>query len=96
MDKLKRRRKSTERAIRVGFRLGLLVFTGYLTVRLLTLGLRTLESRAGMPGGELAIVPLIALLLWTGWTARKEYTAFKEGETENETRQYRTFERNQK
>jgi len=60
-------------------RLGLLVFTAYLTVRLCKVGLETLESRTGAPGGEIFIFPLIILLVWTGWTARKEYTDLMKG-----------------
>lgn len=76
----KRRRRATANAVRIGLRLGLLVFTAYLTVRLCTAGMEVLESRTGAPGGEIFILPLIILLIWTGWTARKEYTDMKKGD----------------
>lgn len=76
----KRRRRATAKAVRIGMRLGLLVFTAYLTVRLCAAGIEVLESRTGAPGGEIFILPLIILLIWTGWTARKEYTDMKKGD----------------
>jgi len=42
-------------------------------------GLKTLEARTGAPGGEIFILPLIVLLVWSGWTARKEYTDLTKG-----------------
>ena len=75
----RRRRRATARAVRIGMRLGLLVFTACLTVRICKIGLETLESRTGAPGGEIFILPLIILLVWTGWTARKEYTDLTKG-----------------
>lgn len=76
----KRRRRATANAVRIGLRLGLLVLTAYLTVRLCAAGIEALESRTGAPGGEIFILPLIILLIWTGWTARKEYTDMKKGD----------------
>jgi len=76
----KRRRRATSNAVRIGLRLGLLVLTAYLTVRLCTAGIEALESRTGAPGGEIFILPLIILLIWTGWTARKEYADLKKGD----------------
>ena len=86
----KRKRRKTARAMTVGIRLGLLVFTAYLTVRLCIAGIETLEARAGAPGGEIFILPLIVLLVWSGWIARKEYTALKEGGTKQH--EYRASE----
>lgn len=89
-SQIRRRRRATARAVRIGMRLGLLVFTAYLTVRLCIAGIETLEARAGAPGGEIFILPLIALLIWAGWTARKEYTDMKAGGEEKHG--YRTNE----
>jgi len=86
----KRRRRATAKAVRIGLRLGLLIFTAYLTVRLCAAGIEVLESRTGAPGGEIFILPLIILLIWTGWTARKEYTDMKSGGEEKHG--YRTNE----
>ena len=73
----KRRRRATAKAVRIGLRLGLLIFTAYLTVKLCIAGIETLEARTGAPGGEIFILPLIVLLVWSGWTARKEYTDYR-------------------
>ena len=78
----KRNHRKTAKAMTIGIRLGLLVFTAYMTVMLCIEGVKTLESRTGAPGGEIFILPLIVLLVWTGWTARKEYTSLKEGGTQ--------------
>ncbi len=78
-SQIRRRRRATARAVRIGMRLGLLVFTAYLTARLCRAGLEVIESRTGAPGGEIFILPLIILLIWTGWTARKEYTDLTKG-----------------
>lgn len=83
----KRSRRADKAAIRIGIRLGLLVFTAIMTVKLCMIGIETLESRTGAPGGEIFILPLIFLLLWAGWTARKEYEELKqEGEQRHEQR----------
>ena len=81
------KRKANVKAIRIGFRLGLLLFTAYLTVKIAILGLQIAEARTGAPGGEILILPMIALLLWAGWTARKEYDQAKKGGIEHEPRQ---------
>lgn len=86
----KRRRRATAKAVRIGLRLGLLIFTAYLTVKLCIAGIETLEARTGAPGGENFILPLIALLIWAGWTSRKEYTDMKAGGEEKHG--YRTNE----
>jgi hypothetical protein len=48
-----------------------------MTIKLGILGLETLQSRSGNPGGEILIVPLMILLVWIGWTARGEISEFK-------------------
>ncbi len=95
-DRTKRRRKAYARAIRVGTKLGLLIFTAYLTVRILKIAIEVMETRAGALGGEICIIPLIALLFWTGWTFRKEYESMKEGEIESARNQYRISPRSEK
>lgn len=76
------------RSIRAGIRLGILILTATCTVKVVRLGWETLQSRTGMPGGELLIFPMLILLFYTGWTARKEWTAFK--------RNYRKAERRER
>ena len=95
-DRTKRRRKAYARAIRVGTKLGLLIFTAYLTVRILKIAIEVMETRAGTFGGEICIIPLITLLIWAGWTARKEYEDLKEGEEEDARNQYRISPRSEK
>ena len=56
-SQIRRRRRATARAVRIGMRLGLLVFTAYLTARLCRAGLEVIESRTGAPGGEIFISP---------------------------------------
>lgn len=73
----KRKRLRIGRSIRAGMRTGVLILTATATVKLATLGWKTIEARTGAPGGELLIFPLIGLLFYTGWTARKEWIAFK-------------------
>ena len=65
------------RSIRAGIRLGILILTATCTVEIVRLGWKTLQGRVGAPGGELLIFPMIILLFYTGWTARKEWIAFK-------------------
>ena len=84
----KRNRRKTAKAMTIGIRLGLLVFTAYMTVMLCIEGVKTLESRTGAPGGEIFILPLIVLLVWTGWTARKEYVAFRRAYREERRREH--------
>lgn len=86
-DRKKRRRKANARAIRVGFKLGLLILTAILTVRASLLAIQVAESRAGAFGGEICFIPLVALLFWAGWTFRKEYEDMKEGGTERGAKQ---------
>lgn len=83
-DRKKRRRKAYVKAIRVGTILGLIVFTAYLTVRLAILALDTLQARAGAAGGEIFVLPMIVLLVWAGWSFRKEYDSLKRGEDQND------------
>ena len=58
--------------IRAGFRLGLLVLTAYLTYYLFMLAMEVAQYRLGT-GGEILILPLMALLVYTGWTAREMF-----------------------
>ena len=76
-SQIRRRRRATARAVRIGMRLGLLVFTAYLTARLCRAGLEVI-SRTEHPAARFSY-SLIILLIWTGWTARKEYTDLTKG-----------------
>ena len=83
----KRKRLKLNRSIRAGIRIGTVILTATATVKLAILGWRTLEARAGAPGGELLILPLIGLLFYTGWTARKDYVAFRRSYREERGRE---------
>lgn len=76
------------RSIRAGIRFGIFILTATCTVQVARLGWKTLESRIGAPGGELLIFPMIILLFYTGWTARKEWIAFKIASRKAERREY--------
>lgn len=83
----KRKRLRIGRSIRAGMRTGVLILTATATVKLATLGWKTIEARTGAPGGELLIFPLIGLLFYTGWTARKDYVAFRRAYREERRRE---------
>lgn len=76
------------RSIRAGLKVGIFILTAVCTVEIAKLGWNTFTSRSGAPGGELLIIPLTVLLFYTGWTARKEWTAFKRAYREAERREY--------
>lgn len=93
-NQIRRRHKTFAKTVGIGMRLGLLVFTAYLIVRLCKIGLEILESRTGTSGGEVFILPLIILLIWIGWIARKEYTDLtKRTEDKHDFRRYITAAR---
>ena len=76
------------RSIRAGLKVGIFILTAVCTVEIAKLGWKTFTSRSGAPGGELLIIPLTVLLFYTGWTARKEWTAFKRAYKVAERREY--------
>lgn len=76
-NKKQRKRNVYVIAARIGCRLGMIALTGYFTFRILRFAYEAWETRVKTVGGECCIVPLIILLFWAGWTARKEYTYLK-------------------
>ena len=76
------------RSVKAGFKLGILILTAICTVEIAKLGWEAFTSRIGAPGGELLIIPLTVLLFYTGWTARREWTAFKRAYRGTERREY--------
>ena len=74
----RRRRRATARAVRIGMRLGLLVFTACLTVRICKIGLRRSKAGPEHLAARFSYSPDHPSDL-TGWTARKEYTDLTKG-----------------
>lgn len=70
-----------ERSIRAGIQAGVFILTTACTVTIAKLGWETFQSRTGTVGGEVLILPMIILLVYAGWTARKEWTSLM-GESE--------------
>ena len=87
-NKIKKKPLRLRRSVEAGFKLGIFILTAICTVEIAKLGWNTFTSRIGAPGGELLIIPLIVLLFYTGWTARKEWAAFKRAFKEVERRGY--------
>jgi len=71
----------TERSIGAGIQAGVFILTTACTVTIAKLGWETFQSRTGTVGGEVLILPMIILLVYAGWTARKEWTSLM-GESE--------------
>lgn len=69
------------KTIRAGAAVGVLAATAVCVGWVLVAALATLRSRTGYPGGEALVIPMIALLLWTGWTAHAAWTEIKGEET---------------
>lgn len=76
------------RSIRAGLKVGIFILTAVCTVEIAKLGWETFTGRSGAPGGELLIIPLTVLLFYTGWTARKEWAAFKRAYRAEERKRY--------
>jgi len=87
-NKIKKKPLRLRRSVKAGFKLGIFILTALCTVEIAKLGWATFTSRIGAPGGEILIIPLTVLLFYTGWTARKEWTAFKRAYREAERREY--------
>jgi hypothetical protein len=86
MNKRTKRPLRLRRSIRAGIRVAVFILTVSCTIEIAKLGWNTFQSRTGAPGGEVLILPLIVLLFYTGWTARKELTEFREDFRSNEGR----------
>ena len=78
MNKKTKRPLRLRRSIRAGITVSVFILTVLCTVEIAKLGWNTFQSRTGAPGGEILILPMIILLFYTGWTARKELAEFKE------------------
>ena len=65
------------RSVRAGIRVGVLILTAMCTVEIAKLAWETYQSRAGAPGGEILVLPMMILLFYTGWTARGEWIEYK-------------------
>ena len=76
------------RSIRVGIKVAVFILTVLGTVEAARIGWNAFQNRTGLPGGEVLILPLIILLFYTGWTARKEWDEFKREFKANGGRDY--------
>lgn len=76
MNKRTKRPLHLRRSIRAGIRVAVFILTVSCTIEIAKLGWNTFQSRTGTPGGEVLILPLIILLFYAGWTARKEWAEF--------------------
>ncbi len=74
-----------ERSVRAGIQAGVFILTVACTVTIAKLGWETFQSRTGTVGGEVLVLPTIILLIYIGWTARKEWTSLI-GESEAKKR----------
>lgn len=77
MDRQIKKPLRLRRSIKAGIKVAVFILTALATVEIVRIGWETFQSRAGAPGGEALILPLIVLLFYTGWTARKEWDAFR-------------------
>lgn len=87
-NRIKKKPLRLGRSAKAGIKLGIFILTAICTVEIARLGWETFQSRIGAPGGEVLIFPMIILLFYTGWTARKEWSAFKKIYRETERRGY--------
>lgn len=77
MDRRNKKLLRYGRSIKAGIKVAVFIVTALATVEIVRIGWETFQSRTGAPGGEVLILPLIALLFYTGWTARREWEAFR-------------------
>lgn len=76
MDRRNKNPFRYRKSIRAGIKVAVFILTVLATVEIARIGWETFQSRAGAPGGEALILPLIVLLFYTGWSARKEWDIF--------------------
>lgn len=86
-NRIKKKPLQLRRSVRAGIRIGVLVLTAMTTVEIARQAWETYQSRTGAPGGEILVLPMMILLFYTGWTARKEWAAFKRAYREIERRE---------
>lgn len=84
---IKKKPLQLRRSIKAGIRIGVLILTAMCTVEIARMALETYQSRAGAPGGEILVLPMMILLFYTGWTARGEWIDFKRAFREAERRE---------
>lgn len=87
-NRIKKKPLRLRRSVKAGFKLGIFILTAICTVEIAKLGWEAFTSRIGAPGGELLIIPLTVLLFYTGWTARKDYVAFRRAYREERRREH--------
>lgn len=87
-NRIKKRPLRLGRSIKAGIRIGVLILTAMCTVEIARMAWETYQSRAGAPGGEILVLPMMILLFYTGWTARGEWIDFKRAFREAERREY--------
>lgn len=84
---IKKKPLQLRRSIKAGIRIGVLILTAMCTVEIARMAWETYQSRAGAPGGEILVLPMMILLFYTGWTARGEWIDFKRAFREAERRE---------
>lgn len=87
-NRIKKKPLRLGRSIKAGIRIGVLILTAMCTVEIARMAWETYQSRAGAPGGEILVLPMMILLFYTGWTARGEWIDFKRAFREAERREY--------
>lgn len=55
----------------LGLRLGAFLLGIMAALALAHIGLQAYQTRTGLPGGELTIIPAFSLFFYVGWTARE-------------------------
>ena len=86
-NRIKKKPLQLRRSIKAGIRIGVLILTAMCTVEIARMAWETYQSRAGAPGGEILVLPMMILLFYTGWTARGEWIDFKRAFREAERRE---------
>jgi len=76
-NRIKKKPLLIRRSIKAGIRIGVLILAAMTIVEIAKLAWETYQSRAGAPGGEILVLPMMILLFYTGWTARGEWIEFK-------------------
>lgn len=87
-NRIKKKPLHLGRSVKAGIKVGVFILTAICTVEIARLGWITFQNRIGAPGGEILIIPMMILLFYTGWTARKEWAAFKRAYRGIERREY--------
>jgi hypothetical protein len=87
-NRIKKKPLRIRRSIKAGIRIGVLILAAMTIVEIAKLAWETYQSRAGAPGGEILVLPMIILLFYTGWTARGEWIEYKRAFREAERREH--------